>query len=122
MNEHLTEEELDLLRQEERKALEIHENMPGSVHACPPWIARRLAEARRAKQGCCEEVSLLGVNCLKCGDPVVYDFYCEPHLPPKIRAIWDEVRAEGTCKLLCPNPIDPKANGYCHHHRYLRHE
>ncbi len=35
-----------------------------------------------------QETSLLGLLCLKCGEPVVYDFYCEPHLPPKIRVIY----------------------------------
>ena len=40
------------------------------------------------------EVTLLGVLCLKCGEPVVYDFYCEPHLPPKIRKVYDEVKAK----------------------------
>ena len=35
-----------LLRSDELKALEIHHRTPGSVHACPPWIADRLAEAR----------------------------------------------------------------------------
>ncbi|KKM19169.1 hypothetical protein LCGC14_1658360 [marine sediment metagenome] len=41
-----------------------------------------------------QEESLLGVLCLKCGEPVVYDFYCEPHLPPKIRKVYDEVKAK----------------------------
>ncbi|KKN16456.1 hypothetical protein LCGC14_0975650 [marine sediment metagenome] len=36
----------------------------------------------------------LGVLCLRCGDPVVYDFYCEPHLPPEIRKVWEEAVAE----------------------------
>ncbi len=36
--------------------------------------------------------SLLGLACLKCGAPVVFDFYCEPHQPPKIRAIWEKIK------------------------------
>ena len=39
-----------LLRDDELKALEIHHQMPGSVHACPPWIAERIAELR-AREG-----------------------------------------------------------------------
>ena len=41
-----------------------------------------------------KEESLLGMLCLKCGAAVAFDFYCEPHLPPKIRAIWEETREE----------------------------
>ncbi|KKL15718.1 hypothetical protein LCGC14_2502770 [marine sediment metagenome] len=46
---------------------------------------RQHAENRR-------EESLLGLACLRCGASVVYDFYCESHLPPKIRVIWEEIK------------------------------
>lgn len=39
-------EALGLLRDDERKAVEIHRRLPGSVHACPPWVAERLSETR----------------------------------------------------------------------------
>lgn len=32
----------------------------------------------------------LGVNCLKCGLPVVCDFYCYEHLPDVIREMYDK--------------------------------
>ena len=41
-----TDKQRPLLRGDELKALEIHERIPGSSHACPPWILERLEEAR----------------------------------------------------------------------------
>lgn len=57
------------------------------------FVQAAVKEMRVSKRGCDEEVSLLGTLCLKCGDPVVYDFYCELHLPSTVRKVWKEIKA-----------------------------
>ncbi len=46
MAKSLTEQEKEMLTSAELKALEIHDRTPGSVHACPPWVLKALADLR----------------------------------------------------------------------------
>ena len=69
-------------------ALKIRvERLENRIADLGAYVQAAVKEMRRVKQNCCKEESLLGLMCLRCDAPVVYDFYCAVHMPSKIRAI-----------------------------------